>query len=105
MVVFFVLLLLIVQVAFLVAARSMAIGAIEASSRRVAAGAPTMAEERRVVRELEASVPGVHVRSVRVSADAEVAEVAVVVEWTPPGPDLMPVTFDLLSRRAAAVAP
>ncbi len=105
MILFFVLLLLIIQVAFLVGARSMAIGAIEASSRRVAAGAPPGSEEERVVTELETSVPGMRVRSIAVSSDVSGVEVAVVVDWTPPGPDLLPVSFDLRSRRVRAVPP
>ena len=51
MVVFFVLLLLVVQIGFLLASRSMAISAIEASARRVAAGSPPGHEEDRLADE------------------------------------------------------
>lgn len=105
MVVFFVLLLLMVQVGFLVASRSMAVSAVEASARRVAAGSPASGEEVRLVTELETSIPGAVVRSVGVTVSEASAEVAATVEWTPPGPDLVPVTFDLRATRVVAIPP
>lgn len=105
MIVFFVLLLVIVQIGFLVAARSLATTAVEASARRVAAGADIEMERARIANELDASVPGVEVRSVSIRAVGTTVRVVVEAGWTAPGPDLVPVTFDLASTRPMTVAP
>ena len=102
---FFVLLLLIVQIGFLAGARSMAVSAVEASARRVSSGADIEREERRILDELQSSVPGVSVEAVSIAvADSQVV-VSARVRWAPPGPDLVPIAFDARARRAIAVAP
>jgi hypothetical protein len=102
---FFVLLLLIVQIGFLAGARSMAVSAVESSARRVSTGADIELEEHRVLAELQAAVPGVRVQEIDIAvADSQVVVLA-RMRWIPPGPDLVPVAFDVRASRAIAVAP
>lgn len=102
---FFVLLLLIVQIGFLAGARSMAVSAVEASARRLAAGADIAREEQRVHAELQTAVPGVRLQEIDIAvADSQVI-VSARMRWTPPGPDLVPVAFDVRAARTIAFAP
>lgn len=105
MAVFFVLLLLIVQIGFLVAARSLAVSAVEASARRLATGVDVEQERARVSTELEASVPGVQVHSITIREGGAAVTLHVELAWTAPGPNLLPITFDLASTRTLAVGP
>lgn len=105
MAVFFLLLLLVVQIGFLLASRSMAISAAEASARRAAAGSPPDHEEDRLADEFRRAIPGADVRSIEVTVSATSATVAAVIDWRPPGPVFVPVVFDLTTTRAVAIPP
>lgn len=105
MVVFFLLVLLLVQIGFFVASRSMAIASLEAATRRVASGSAVEAEQERVAEELDRAVPGAEVRSIVIGTSPLEVIVEAVIDWSPPGPDLVPVTLELRSSRARFVAP
>lgn len=102
---FFVLLALVVQIGFLILARSAAATSLEASLRRsvvIGLDPGTLAE--RIERDVLAVVPGV--REVVVEVNITEVDVSAVVRfrWVPPGPDFVPVTISI-SRSAAAVVP
>jgi hypothetical protein len=105
MLVFFILLTFIVQVGFLVVARSATASAVEGAVRSGSASPNDLVSvTERLERDLAATVPG--------SADAEVSvqlvrgmiEAKVRFDWVPPGPDLLPVSISV-TRSAAAVVP
>lgn len=98
MVAFFILLLLVVQIGFLVASRSMVAASVDASARRMATqGAAVGAEIQRLVAEIEATVPGVQILGIEPDLRADAVGLSVSYRWRPPGPDLVPV--DLIVRR------
>lgn len=106
MAVFFVLLVLIVQIGFAVASRSMISASVDASARRLAwGGVSAEGEQVRLRAEVETLVPGATLTSVRADRSDRSATVLVVYEWTPPGPDLLPIEFSVERTRSVAIAP
>lgn len=104
MVVFFVLLLVIVQSGFLVVSRSLVGASVDAAVRRLAADPAAVIEER-LADEIVATVPGAIVESLESDWSDLVARVTVRYRWTPPGPDLVPITMTIERRHAVVVAP
>ena len=105
MVVFFILLMLVVQIAFLVIARNAAAIAVDASVRRAAIAAGDLDDERaRLIRDVQATVPGTADLEVRLEQDGSVIYGTLSFDWRPPGPDLIPVTI-VVERRAHVVVP
>jgi len=104
--VFFLLLVLIVQIGFGVASRSMIGASVDAAARRLAwtdgAGAQ---EQERLRSEVEAAVPGATLTQINVERDDLNVTVLVTYEWRPPGPDLLPMEFVVSRTRTVTVAP
>jgi len=106
MAVFFILLVLVVQIGFGVASRSMVGASVDAAARRIAWGGDTLAdEEDRLRTEVEAAVPGARLTSVDVDREDMTVTVLVEYEWLPPGPDLLPMTFAVARTRSVVVPP
>jgi Flp pilus assembly protein TadG len=105
MVVFFVLLLLIVQSGFLVMSRSMVGASVDAAVRRLAADPAAEAVEDRLADEILATVPGAVVESLESQRTDLVARVTVRYRWKPPGPDFLPITMTIERTQAVVVAP
>ena len=105
MVVFFVLLLLVVQSGFLVVSRSLVGASVDAAVRRLATDPAPAGIGERLVDEIAATVPGVVVESLESERTDLVARVTVRYRWTPPGPDLMPITMTIERRQAVVVTP
>jgi hypothetical protein len=106
MVVFFILLLLVVQIAFLVIARNAAATAVDASVRRVAIAPDSIDKEvARLVRDVQATVPGTTDLQVLLEQDGLVVLGRLTFEWQPPGPDLLPVTVTVERRTPVVVPP
>lgn len=106
MAVFFLLLTLVVQLGFLVIARSAVSASLDGTLRRAATpGTDVRSQEERLRSEIEAVAPGLAVLSSSVTTDADVVSATVTVEWTPPGPDLVPVRFTLARTRTVVVPP
>lgn len=106
MAVFFILLVLIVQIGFGVASRSMVGASVDATARRIAWGEGALTEEEARLRsEVEAAVPGARLTDVAVERGDVSVTVLVEYDWLPPGPDLLPLEFVVERTRAVAVAP
>lgn len=104
--VFFLLIAVVVQLGFLVIARSAISASMEASARRASLpDAVAAAEEGRLAAEIRAVVPGIELISADVERSAEEATVTATFDWTPPGPDLIPVRFTLVRAHASVVPP
>lgn len=106
MAVFFLLLVLIVQIGFGIASRSMISASVDAAARRLAwtDGGGSL-EEERLRSEVEAAVPGATLTQVDVERDDLSVTVLVTYEWRPPGPDLLPIEFAVSRTRTVTVAP
>ncbi len=105
MVVFFILLTLVVQMAFLVIARNAAATAVDASVRRIAVAPATLDDEFvRLARDVRATVPGTADLRIRLEQDGETVLGRLSFVWRPPGPDLLPVTVSV-ERHALVVVP
>ena len=103
--IFFLLLTLIVQLGFLVVARNVAATSVEAALRKaVSADLGEGMVEEGIERDVRAIVPG----ATDVLADVVIDSTAVVAlvrfRWTPPGPDLVPVTMSI-ERSIVRVVP
>lgn len=106
MAVFFILITLVVQLGFLVIARSAVSASLEGVARRSATpGGDVRTQQDRLRMEIEAIAPGLDVVSSRVTRDADVVRASVTVVWVPPGPQLLPVQFTLVRTRAVVVPP
>lgn len=106
MAVFFLLLLLIVQIGFLMSARSMVMAAVDGSVRRLSWDADGAATEKaRVIEELTRAVPGIAVESVTIGSTDTTVTMRVDVRWTPPGPDLVPITMQVFETRTKVLPP
>jgi hypothetical protein len=104
--VFFLLLLLIVQVGFLLLARSMVGASVDAAARRASwAAASPSGEAARLEAEIVAAVPGVDLTSVLLVRESNVVTVEVAYRWAPPGPDLLPASFVVRRSRLVSVPP
>jgi len=106
MAVFFILITLVVQLGFLVIARSAVSASLDGVVRRSATpGGDVRTQQDRLRMEIEAIAPGLDVVSSRVTRDADVVRASVTVQWVPPGPQLLPVQFTLVRTRAVVVPP
>ena len=105
MVVFFILLVLIVQVAFLVASRSMIGAAVDGSTRRLSHGSGVDGELNRLESEIAAVIPGVHVEEIDIGLTDEMVRVSVRYRWIPPGPDLIQVSMGVDRAAFLSVPP
>lgn len=106
MAVFFMLLVIIVQLAFVVVAHSTVGAAVDAAARRAARpGADLGQVEDRLTLELTSVVPGAQEVEASVAADAGTIDVAAAVSWAPPGPDLVPVVIRAHSSAPQIVPP
>ncbi|MCB1246172.1 MAG: hypothetical protein KDB69_02775 [Acidimicrobiia bacterium] len=106
MLVFFVLLTVIVQIGFLVVARSAAIGAVDSATRRASFDAGDLESVAdRLRRDLAATVPGSDHADVDISRSGDVVTVSVGFDWLPPGPDLVPIRIAVERSKALVVAP
>jgi hypothetical protein len=105
MVVFFILLTLVVQIAFLVIARNAAATAVDATVRRIAITPMSLDDERgRLARDVQATVPGTADLEILLEQDGTVIYGSISFKWRPPGPDLLPVTISV-ERSAPVVVP
>ncbi|VAW06531.1 hypothetical protein MNBD_ACTINO01-832 [hydrothermal vent metagenome] len=104
--VFFVLIMLVVQLGFLVIARSAVSASLDGVARRsVIPGAYVPGERERLQSEIEAVAPGLEVLTSSVTSRSERVHVRVTVEWLPPGPHLVPIRFTMTRTRALVVPP
>ncbi len=104
--VFFLLIALVVQLGFLVIARTAVSASLEGAARRLAVpGADIRSQELRLIAEIGAVAPGVRVIDASVERSDEQVSVTATLEWVPPGPDLIPVTFSLVRTKVLSVPP
>lgn len=104
--VFFILMTLVVQLGFLVIARSAVSASLDASVRRSATpGASMLDQQRRLNEEITAIGPGLEVVASRIVFGRDGVMVGVTVEWRPPGPLLVPVRFTIERNHAKVVPP
>ncbi len=103
--VFFLLMLLIVQLGFLVLARNVAATSVDAALRRaVAADLGEGAVQQGLERDVFAVVPGASDVNVSVVVEGDVIRAEVNFRWLPPGPDLVPVNV-FIKRSIVRVVP
>ena len=99
--VIFLLIAIVAQVAFVVVARDTAQTAVTAAARRAGRpGADLEAERARLAEELTQVVPGAAGVTTSLDVEATAVTARASIQWSPPGPDLIPITF-----RATATAP
>ena len=104
--VFFLLIAVIVQLGFLVIARSAVSSSMEAAARRAAIPqSDASVEESRLGAEIRAVVPGIEVLGTSIERSTQEVTVRATFKWTPPGPDLVPIRFTLERSHAAVVPP
>jgi hypothetical protein len=102
----FLLLTLIVQVAGAATARHAAEAAVGAGARRAARpGAQADAEEARLAADLAASFPGARSLRVTVRVGPERAVATARFRWLPPGPDWIPLTIAVEAAAPRVVPP
>jgi hypothetical protein len=100
-----VLLTLIVQIGFLVLARSAAATSVEASLRRaVVADLDIETVASRLERDVASVVPGARDVAIEVTHDAGAVRAVLRFRWVPPGPDFVSVTVSI-ERSVARVVP
>jgi Flp pilus assembly protein TadG len=104
--VFFLLVAVVVQLGFLVIARSAVSASMEAAARRAAVPeSDVAAEEARLGTEIRTVVPGIEVVDTSIVRSDRDVTVRATFAWTPPGPDLVPIQFTLERSHAAVVPP
>jgi len=97
----FLLIAIVTQVAFVVVARDTAQTAVTAAARRAGRpGADLEVEGSRLADELARVVPGAVEVTTSLDAEATAVTARASIQWSPPGPDLIPITL-----HAAATAP
>jgi Flp pilus assembly protein TadG len=104
--VFFLLIAVVVQLGFLVIARSAVSASMEAAARRAAIPESDVPAERaRLGKEIQTVVPGIKIVDTSIKRSFEDVTVRATFEWTPPGPDLIPIQFTLERSHANVVPP
>jgi Flp pilus assembly protein TadG len=104
--VFFLLIAVVVQLGFLVIARSAVSASMEAAARRAAIPESDVPAERaRLGKEIQTVVPGIKIVDTSIKRSFEDVTVRATFEWTPPGPDLIPIQFTLERAHANVVPP
>jgi hypothetical protein len=102
----FLLLTLLVQVGFVVAARNAAEASVAAAARRAARpGADPALEEAALSDMLRSSLPGIEGLSVDVQARPETVEASARFLWQPPGPRWMPLAIHVAAVASRSVPP
>ncbi|OFW64038.1 MAG: hypothetical protein A2135_11505 [Actinobacteria bacterium RBG_16_67_15] len=102
----FLLLTVMVQVATAMTARSATDAAVAAATRRAALPETDLAlEEARLKETITAIVPGATAVTVDIQLRAEAVVGLVHIEWTPPGPVLVPIDISVTAEVPLAVAP
>ena len=97
----FLLIAVVTQVAFVVVARDTAQTAVTAAARRAGRpGADLAVERARLADELIRVVPGAAAVTTSLDAEATAVTARASIQWSPPGPDLIPIKLN-----AAATAP
>jgi hypothetical protein len=97
----FLLIAIVSQAAFVVVARDTAQAAVTAAARRAGRpGADLEAERSRLADELIRVVPGAVEVTTSLTTEVTVVNAQAAIRWSPPGPDLIPITL-----YAAATAP
>lgn len=103
--VFFLLVMLVVQLGFLVLARNAAATSVDAALRKaVTAGASDLTIQDGIERDVLAVVPGASGISVVVTSNVSSVRALLRFRWLPPGPDFVPVTVSI-ERVAVRVVP
>ncbi len=106
MAVVFLLLVVVVQLAFVLVAREVSQSAVDAAARRAARDTANLTEiHDRLTAELEAIVPGASAVSATILAEDATINVAAEIDWAPPGPDLIPVVIHVEARVPQVVPP
>lgn len=106
MAVFFTLLALIAQVAFLAVTRTTVAASVDGSVRRASIPSSDIGREiDRLDGELRRGVPGADVIARTIERAGGVVTVRVVFRWIPPGPDLVPLTMTIERSANVAVPP
>lgn len=102
----FIVMLVVVQIGFLVLARSNVAATIDATLRQAATTPEDIDRHRSVLAErMERGVPSVTVEHVTMELDGDRIDASVTLHWTPPGPDLTPVSFTVERERTIVVPP
>ena len=106
MAVVFLILVIVVQLAFVLVAREVSQSAVDAAARRAARPAANLlVVQERLTEELEAVVPGAQKVAASVESVSGTINVRAAIEWAPPGPDLVPVVIRVESATLVVVPP
>jgi hypothetical protein len=104
--VIFLLIAIITQVAFVVVARDTAQTAVAAASRRAGRpGADLTVERARLADELGRVVPGATGVAAAVESNGRAVTARAAIQWSPPGPDLIPITLHAEATSLVVIAP
>ncbi|MGB9359113.1 MAG: hypothetical protein WCC01_11210 [Acidimicrobiia bacterium] len=104
--VIFLLIAIVTQVAFVVVARDTAQTAVAAAARRAGRpGADLGVERSRLTDELSRVVPGATAVAVDLQSGDGAVTARASIEWSPPGPDLIPITLHAEATSLAVVPP
>jgi hypothetical protein len=103
---FFVLLVLVVQIAMLAVARTTVEASVDGAARRATFDPDAVAGiESHLRTEIEAAVPGADVVLVAVELTGDEIGVVASIRWRPPGPDLVPITMTVSRSRPVVIPP
>jgi hypothetical protein len=102
----FLLIAIVSQAAFVVVARDTAQTAVTAAARRAGRpGADIEAERSRLADELMSVVPGAVEVTTSLTTEAKVVTAEASIQWSPPGPDLIPITLNTSATAPMVVPP
>jgi len=102
----FLLIAIVTQVAFVVVARETAQTAVTAAARRAGRpGADLGVERARLAEELTRVVPGAAAVTTSLGVEATAVTASASIQWSPPGPDLIPITLHATATAPIVVPP
>lgn len=102
----FIVMLVVVQIGFLVLARSNVAATMDATLRSAAISPEDVDRHRLLlVERMERGVPSVSIEHVEMAVDGDRIDASVTLRWTPPGPDLAPISFTVQRERTIVVPP
>ena len=103
----FLLIAIVTQVAFVVVARDTAQTAVTAAARDAPAGRVRISrvERARLAEELTRVVPGAAGVTTSLDAEATAVTASASIQWSPPGPDLIPITLHATATAPMVVPP
>jgi hypothetical protein len=102
----FLLIAIVTQVAFVVVARDTAQAAVTAAARRAGRpGADLEVVRARLTNELIRVVPGAVEVVTSLNADETAVTARASIQWSPPGPDLIPITLHTAATAPMVVPP